>query len=163
MPTPPKPFPPKSNQKEEIIEDLPEKLTNKLHESEDYWNNTINRLSSKLSCSAKDVISLQADVISLRQQLTEEIKQRSYEIFKIVSKMKVLRKQNFEWYSTKYPIAISGTEKAKLIEWDLYYSDHQKSILDNHVEFLRETLKNFDNLGYALKNKIVLYQLTDLE
>lgn len=151
-----------SGEQENTFEKL-EKLTDKLKESEDYWNKTIESLSSKLSCSVKEVVPLHAEVISLRQQITEQIKQRSYEIFKIVSKIKVLRKQNFEWYSTKYPIAISSSEKAKLIEWDLHHSDHQKSILDNHIEFLRETLKNFDNLGYAVKNKITLYQLTDLE
>jgi len=140
-----------------------DKILSRLEESEKYWNNTIENLSGKLVCSAKDVIPLQAEIISVRQELSEQIKRMSYEIFKIVSKIKVLRKQSFEWYSTKYQIVITGTEKAKLIEWDLHHSDHQKSILDNHVEFLRDTLKNIDNLNYAVKNKITLYQLTDLD
>lgn len=159
MPTPPNPQPVQSPEIESGID----KMMSKLEDSEKYWNNTIEELSSKLICSAKDVVPLQAEVISVRQELSEQIKTMTYEIFKIVSKIKVLRKQNFEWYSTKYQITINASEKAKLVEWDLHKEDHQKSILDNHVEFLRETLRNIDNLNYAVKNKITLYQLTDLE
>jgi len=144
-------------------EDNIDKIIFKLNQSEEYWNNTVGNLASKLTCGVKEVVVLQAEIISIRQELTEQIKKMSYEIFKIVSKIKVLKKQNFEWYSTKYQIPLNSSEKAKLIEWDLYHSDHQKSILDNHVEFLRDTLKNIDNLNFAVKNKITLYQLTSLE
>jgi hypothetical protein len=140
-----------------------DKLTTKLDDTEKFWNTTIEKLADKLNCSAKDVVPLQAEVISVRQQLSENIKNMSYEIFKVVSKIKVLKKQNFEWYSTKYPISVNASEKAKLVEWDLHKADHRKDILDNHIEFLRETLRNIDNLNYAIKNKITLYQMTDLE
>lgn len=140
-----------------------DKLVKRLEESETYWNKNIDTLSSKLNCSVKDVVPLQAEVISLRQMLSDQIKSMSYEVFKLISKMRVTKKQLFEFYSTTYPISTNSSEKAKLIEWDLNKQDHQKMILDNHIEFLRDTLKNMDNMNYAVKNKITLYQLTDLE
>jgi len=140
-----------------------DKLIIKLKESEDYWIKTVESLANRLRCSAKAVISLQADTISQRQRVAENIKDMSYEMFKLVSKIKANKKQIFEYYSTTYPIIVNATEKAKLVEWDLHKLDHQKNVLDNHIDFLRECLKDLDNVNFAIKNKIALYQLTDLD
>jgi len=138
-------------------------LSKLLEDRELYWNKTISDMSNKLNCSAKDVTPLQASVISSRQEIVEQIKTVSYELYKFMPKIKLLKKQRFEFYHTKYPIATSGPEKMKLIEWDLANYDHKKDIIDTHIEFLRESMKNIDNLGYAIKNKVLLYQLTELE
>ena len=140
-----------------------DKMMSILEDREKYWNKTIDELAGKLVCSAKDVIPLQSQVISIRQMLTEEIKKISYEIFKYMPKIKLIKKQRFEYYHTTYKISTNASEKMKLIEWDIANYDHKKDILDGHVEFLRESLKNIDNLGYAVKNKITLYQLTEME
>lgn len=140
-----------------------EKMMTLLSDREAFWNQTIIELSKQLNCSAKDVIPLQAQVISIRQQLTEEIKKISYEIFKFLPKIKLIKKQRYEYYHTQYKIITNASEKMKLIEWDIANYDHKKDILDGHIEFLRDSLKNIDNLNYAVKNKITLYQLTDLE
>jgi len=147
------------NYEELDVKDLPKILEDR----EKYWNSTINELSKKLNCSAKDVTPLQAEVISSRQELVEEIKSVSYELYKYMPKIKALKKQRFEFYHTKYPIATNGSEKMKLIEWDLANYEHKKDIFDVHIEFLRESMKDIDNMGYAIKNKVLLYQLTDLE
>jgi hypothetical protein len=141
-----------------------EKLIAKLGESEKYWNSTIEGLTKKMSCSAKEVVPLQAEIISLRQQVSEQIKNMSYQIYKMMPKIKSFKKQRFEYYvGTQAPYITNASERMKIIEWDLADHDYKKDILDNHVEFLRETLKNMDNLNFAIKNKIILYQLTDLE
>jgi hypothetical protein len=146
------------------LEEGIDKLKVKLNESEDYWNKTIEALSAKLNCSAKDVIPLQAEVISLRQQLSENIKNMSYELYKLMPKIKVFKKQRFEYYAgAQAPYATNSSERTKLVEWDLAMLDHQKDILDGHIEFLRESLRDMDNINFSIKNKIALYQLTDME
>lgn len=145
-------------------EESMDKLKSKLKESEDYWNKTLESLSARLNCSAKDVIPLQAETISLRQQLSENIKNMSYELFKLMPKIKAFKKQRFEYYAgAMAPYATNSSERTKLVEWDLAVLDHQKDILDGHIEFLRETLRDIDNVNFSIKNKIALYQLTDLE
>lgn len=140
-----------------------EKMMALLADRESFWNKTIIELSQKLNCSAKDVISLQSQIISVRQELTEEVKKMSYEVFKFLPKIKLIKKQRYEFYHTTYKIITNASEKMKLIEWDIAKYDHKKDVLDGHIEFLRDSLKNVDNLNYAVKNKIILYQLTDLE
>jgi len=149
---------------EEESKDGIDKLLNKLKDSEDFWNSSIEQLSKKLNCSVKDVVVLQAEVISIRQQLTEQIKTMSYQLFKLMPKIKMYKKQRFEYYAgAMAPYATNSSERTKLIEWDIASLDNKKDNLDVHIEFLRDTLKNVDNLNYAIKNKISLYQLTDIE
>lgn len=141
-----------------------EKLTTKLREGEEFWNNTIDNMAKRLNCSAKDVVPLQAEAISLHQQLTEQIKSMSYQLYKLLPKIKSYRKQRFEYYAgAQSPYATNSSERTKLVEWDLAQLDLQKDILDIHIEFLRERLKEIETLNFAIKNKITLYQLTDIE
>jgi len=141
-----------------------DKLVAKLKDSENYWNETIENLASKLNCSSKDVVPLQAESLSVRQQLNEQIKTMSYQLYKLMPKIKAYKKQRFEYYAgAQSPYATNATERMKLVEWDLAIYDHKRDVLDVHIEFLRESLKVMDSIGYAIKNKISLYQLTDME
>jgi len=145
-------------------EDGIEKLLSKLKEREDYWNKTIDVIKGKLMCSVKDVIPVQAEAISLRQILTEQIKSMSYEIYKLIPKMHTCRKQIFEYYAgAKAPYITNASERNKLVEWDMALHDQRKNVLDEHINFLRETMRNVDNINYSIKNKITILQLTDME
>lgn len=145
-------------------EDGIDKLIIKLREREDYWNKTIDELSKKSSCSAKDVIPLQAEAISLYQQLNEQIKNMIYELAKLMPKIKALKKQRFEYYvGALAPYPNNATERMRLVEWDVAKLEQRKDILDGHIEFLRTSLKDVDNVNWIVKNKIALYQMTDLE
>ena len=119
----------------------------------DYSSEDLQDLVNKMESS---IAELQAEVLSYRQNVTDEVKIYTVRIYKLVQKMKVLSKARFEFYATSYQVKTSGTEKIKLIEADL--SEHQLFIneLDEHVNFLRETGKNLDNMHYAIKNKIEL-------
>lgn len=148
---------------EETVEGI-NRLISKLKDSEDYWNKTIDDLQERLNCSVKNIVPLQADVISLRQQLVENIKNMSYELYKLMPKIKAYRKQRFEYYiGALSPYPTNSSERTKLVEWELALYDQQKDVLDSHIDFLRESLKNMDNLNFAIKNKITLYQLTEIE
>lgn len=144
---------------EEIIESN-KKVEESLKVMEEKWDKTIEDLSKRLSCEAKELVELQSEVISRRQILTDEIAQMSYNIYKLLPKIKRIRKERFEFYSLEYQIRkISGPERAKLIDADLSFHDHLINIYEAHIEFLRETCKNVDNINYAIKNKIELYNI----
>ena len=131
-------------------------LKNKMSESTKQWTSIVDNLSFRIKGDIKDVIEVQAEAISYRQHVVEEIKTYSVKIYKLVQKMKVLTKQRFEYYATGYQVKTSSAEKIKLIDADL--SEHQELIneLDAHVDFLRETSKNIDNVNYGIKNAIEL-------
>jgi hypothetical protein len=128
----------------------------KMLQSTKQWRAIVNNLTSRLQGDLKDVIDIQAEAISHRQTVIEEIKIYSVKIYKLVQKMKVLTKARFEFYATSYQVKTSGTEKLKLIEADL--SEYQLFIneLDEYVNFLRDTSKNLESINYSVKNKIEL-------
>lgn len=151
-----------SEKKEE--EEGIDKLIDKLNKREDFWNKTLDELSKRSSCTAKEVIPLQAEAISLYQQLNEQIKNMVYELAKLMPKIKALKKQRFEYYAgAQAPYPNNATERMRLIEWDVAKLEQQKDVLDGHIDFLRLALKDVDNVNWVVKNKIALYQMADLE
>ena len=121
------------------------------------WKLIVDGLTKRIRYDhLKDVIDIQAEAISHRQSVIEEIRTYSFKIHKLVQKMKVLRKSRFEFYATSYQVKTSGTEKLKLIESDL--SEYQSFIdeLDEHVNFLRDTSKNLESINYSVKGRIEL-------
>jgi len=147
----------------ENIKNQSEELRQQLLETENYWNETIEEISKKLIKPVQEMIQVQAEVISLRQILTEEIKSISYRIYKFKQKMKEFEKERLEFYLLGYAVKTSGGEKSKLIESDLSLYQYRLDMFDVHVDFLRETQRNIDNVNFAVKNKITLFQLTEME
>lgn len=137
--------------------DSRQKLQKKMLESSKQWIAIVNKLTGRLiHDDLKNIADIQAEAISQRQMVVEEIKNYSVKIHKLVQKMKVLTKEKFEFYATSYQVKTSGTEKLRLIESDL--SDYQCFIneLDEHVNFLRDTSKNLESINYSVKAKIEL-------
>jgi hypothetical protein len=136
--------------------DSRKEITKKMLDSTKQWKAIIDNLTERLRGDIKYIIDVQAEAISHRQTVVEEVKNYSVKIYKLVQKMKVLTKARFEFYATSYQVKTSGTEKLKLIEADL--SEYQLFIneLDEHVNFLREVAKHLDGVSFGIKNKIEL-------
>lgn len=132
-------------------------LSKKMYESSKLWISIVKDLTRRISSDdLKSIVNVQAEAISHRQNVVDEIKVYSVKIHKLVQKMKVLTKSRFEFYATSYQVKTSGTEKLRLIEADL--SEHQCFIneLDEHVNFLRDTSKNLESINYSVKARIEL-------
>ena len=138
-------------------------LRKQLEETENFWNETIENLSKKLNKPLKEAIDLQAEAISIRQILTEQIKSMSYNTYKFKQKVKVFEKERLEYYILQYPGKTNFGEKSKMVEADLAAYQYRIDIFDIHINFLRETQKDVDNVGYFIKNKVQLYNLTEME
>jgi len=145
------------------IDEMNKELQTQLSSKEDYWNKTIKELSVRLKCSVNEVVDLQADVLSQKQILSDEIKYITYELYQFLPILKSLRKKKLEFYLTKYPIKVQGPDRLKLIESDISMYDLRKDMYDIHIDFLKDSLKNMEQINYGIKNKITLYELIGLE
>jgi hypothetical protein len=136
-----------------------EDVSKKTKESKKKWESVVNTLTQRIKGDLKDIVDIQAEAISYRQVILDEINIYSVKIWKLNQKIKILTKARFEFYATSYQVKTSGTEKLRLIEADL--SEYQMFInfLDEHVNYLRETAKNLDAVNYSAKNKIELYNI----
>ena len=136
--------------------DSRKEISKKMIESKKVWKATIKNLTEKLKGDVRFATDIQAEAISQRQNVIDEVNTYAVKILKLVQKMKVLTKQKFEFYATSYQVKTSGTEKLRLIEADL--SEYQLFIdeLDEYVNFLRDTSKNLEAINYSVKGKIEL-------
>jgi len=145
------------------LEKSNKELLIELNKRESYWNDTIKGMSNRLTCTAKELVQLQSDSLSQRQRLVDEIKYMSYELHQFKPIIKKYKKVKTEFYLTKYPLKLQGKDKLYMIEHDLSFYEQRLDIYDIHLEFLRESLNTIETITYAIKNKISLYQLTELE
>lgn len=140
---------------EKVLEELEKKLV----ESEKNWDRIIGELSKRITCELKETVQLEADAMSYRQIIIDEKTNYLYKIYKDMPKIKQLRKTQFEYYALKYQIKTNGTERTKLIDADLSYYDAKIEILENHINFLTESLKSVDHVLWGIKNKIAIHNL----
>jgi len=145
------------------LEKSNKELLVELNKRESYWNDTIKGMSHRLTCVAKELVQLQSDSLSQRQRLADEIKYMSYKLHQFKPIIKKYRKVKTEFYLTKYPLKLQGKDKLYMIEHDLSFYEQRIDIYDIHIEFLRESLNTIETITYAVKNKISLEQLTELE
>ena len=141
--------------------DSRKEISKKMIESKKVWKATIKNLTEKLKGDVRFATDIQAEAISQRQNVIDEVNTYAVKILKLVQKMKVLTKQKFEFYATSYQVKTSGTEKLRLIEADL--SEYQLFIdeLDEYVNFLRDTSKNLEAINYSVKGKIELANILE--
>ena len=144
-------------------EKILEHLEKELHKDEIKWNKIVDTLAKKITNEIKESIDLSAEAISYRQMLLEERTQCYYKIYRSMPKLKQLRKSKFEYYSTRYQIKTNSTEKVKLIDADLAYHEAKLEFIQNHNNFISESIKNVDHVIYSVKNKIEMHNITGLD
>ena len=139
------------------------KIETTLREVEEMITKKINSLANRINCELKETLDLQTEATSYRQFLVDERTKMYYKMYRELPKLKKMKKYYFESYSTKYPIKINSTEKAKLIEADVVFIETKLEYYQNTINFLTESIKTVDHVIYSVKNKIELYNATGIE
>lgn len=102
------------------------------------------------------IIDSQSIGLSCRQKINEQISfflnRRSREEVKI----KKLRQDKFIFYATGFGLKTNLSEKAILIDAHIAENDRNMQIIENYIDFLRNTSKTLESLGYTIKNIIEL-------
>jgi len=128
------------------------------------WDSLMAKTAKLLKGDAKNLYIVDADITNYRQMTTSEIRTYALMIYKENKSLKPLVKARFEWYSTKYQISIKNSgDKMKLIESDVAEIQYRIDLLENHVEFLKDTGNNLKQMGYTVKNRLELLNLLGLD
>ena len=88
----------------------------------------------------------------LNEQINFFLNKRSKE----TTKIKRLRQDKFVFYATGFGIKTNLGEKGILIDGHLAENDRSLEIIESHIQFMRDTVKNLESLGFAVKNMIEL-------
>lgn len=147
------------------VKETNDKLEEFFTEKRDEWNKTVEPLFKVLSqdltnpSNAKSVLDAQSLALSHRQQIHEQINFFLNKRSKETSKIKKLRQDKFIFYaipSAQFALKTNNTEKAILIDGNLAENDRALELIESHIEFLRDTVKNLESLSYSVKNMIEL-------
>jgi len=139
-------------------------LEKQLETEHQTWDSVLAKTSKALRADAKNLYIVDADITNYRQMTTSEIRTYALMIYKENKVLKPLIKSRFEYYSTKYQIALKNSgDKMKLIESDVAEIQYRIDLLDNHVDFLKGTSDNLKQMGYTVKNRLELLNILGLD
>lgn len=126
------------------------------------WNKNIEPLYQVLKLeitadSSKKIMETQSITLSYRQLITEQISVFLDKRTKQEVKLKRLMQDKFIWYSTGFGIKTNMSEKTILIEAHVAEEQRNIKLIENYIEFLRQSNKNLESLQFTIKNIIELF------
>ena len=126
------------------------------------WNKNVEPLFKVLATdfsnpsNSKSILEAQSIALSFRQQINEQINFFLNKRSKETTKIKKLRQEKFVFYATGFGIKTNLGEKGILIDGHIAENDRCIELIESYIEFLRDTVRNLESLGFSIKNMIEL-------
>lgn len=138
--------------KEKILE-----LDKKLSTQRTSWSNKIKELAQGLR-SINQMEEVISEVLSTRQILIDNI---AYINMKVKEQKATINSRYREAYIRyyEYDYKLGEKQKERFIENDLRDDNMILAHLENQLDFLRESVKTLDNMGFAIRNRLALKDL----
>tara|TARA_B110000908_G_scaffold165134_1_gene214100 strand:- start:608 stop:1033 length:426 start_codon:yes stop_codon:yes gene_type:complete len=132
-------------------------LDQKLSAQRNEWSNNIKALAQNLR-KLDGLEAVIADVLSSRQTLVDQMAYLNMKVkeqkTKVASRYRTAYIKYYE-----YDYKLGEKQKERFIETDLADDNMILSHLENQIEFLRESVKTLDNMGFAIRNRLALKDL----
>lgn len=106
--------------------------------------------------NASKITDCQSLALSYRQNINLEISLFLNKRSKEEPKIKKLKQDKFIFYATGVGLKTNMGEKSLLIDAHIGENDRYLQLIETHIEFLRNTSKSLESLGYTIKNIIEL-------
>lgn len=132
-------------------------LDKKLSAQRNEWSVTIRSLAQSLRNINTMEVTI-ADVLSSRQTLVDQM---AYINVKIKQQKKLISARYREAYIRyyNYDYKLGEKQKEKFLENDLADDNMILSHLENQMDWLRDSVKTLDNMGFAIRNRLALKDL----
>jgi hypothetical protein len=132
-------------------------LDQKLTAQRTTWSNNIKELAQSL----KHINGMEetiAGILSSRQTMVDQM---AYLNTKIREQKNAINTRWREAYIRyyEYDYKLGEKQKERFIENDLVQENTRLALLENQVEFMRESVKTLDNMGFAVRNRLAIKDL----
>ncbi len=107
--------------------------------------------------STQKIVEIQANALSFRQVINEEISLFLNKRSKEDIKLKKAKQEKFLFYATGFGLKTNMGEKSILIDAHTAQLERTVQLIDTHIEFLRACNKNLESLGFSIKTVIELF------
>jgi len=103
------------------------------------------------------IMESQAMCLTYRQSINEQISNFLAKRSKQDVKIKKIKQEKFIWYATSFGVKTNMGEKTLLIEAHVAEEQRNIELIENYIEFLRQSNKNLESLQFTIKNIIELF------
>ena len=101
----------------------------------------------------------QVTMLSYRHMVIDQIARINITLKKRESAYNIQYKNKFiEYYN--YDYKLNDKQKVNMVEADLSSLNKQIGFLSTQIEFFKECIKTLDNVGWAIKNRLSINELT---
>jgi hypothetical protein len=135
-----------------------DKLEDFFNDKRAEWNKNVEPLFTSLTVDLsnpsnfKVILESQSIALSFKQAINENINYFLNKRSRETTKIKKLRQDKFIFYATNFGVKTNMGEKAILIDAHIAENDRCLELIESYITFLRDTVKNLESFGYALKN-----------
>jgi len=139
-----------------------DKLEDFFNDKRAEWNKVVEPLFKVLSLdlsnpsSGKSLLDAQANALTHRQQINEQINFFLNKRSRESTKIKRLKQDKFIFYATGFGVKTNLGEKGILIDGHLAENDRCMELIESYIEYLRDTVRNLESFSYSIKNMIEL-------
>lgn len=119
------------------------------------WTEKIASLSERLK-SIYDVAELLTDLYSQRQIAGDYVHELVSHASRLNRIYRERKRERFLHYTQNFDLRLDKDPKMLFIDVDLADLVERREILQNHLEFMRETLRSIDTICYGVKHRISL-------
>jgi len=133
------------------------RLDRKLGEQRSNWTNKITELAHGIKhLNGMEIVI--ADILHTRQLLVEQLMYIQIKTKEQKKSIDVKWKEAWIRYY-QYDYKLTDKIRAQFLEAELADDKMIHSLLENQVEFYRESVKTLDNMGFAVRNRLALKDL----
>lgn len=149
-------------EKIEKLKDTNDKLEEFFTQKRNDWKIKIEPLFETIKVgltkeSSSKIIDTQSYCLIFRQAINEQISNFLDRRSKQDVKLKRIKQDKFIWYATSFGVKTNMGEKTMLIEAHVAEEQRNIELIENYIEFLRQTNKNLESLQFTIKNIIELF------
>lgn len=149
--------------KEDSIFDIDSENTSKRSISEEFeeerlkWKDKVIDMANRVN-KLDQVAGLQVDLYSSRQIIIERISKLYQYLALYNSVYKSKKKELFIKYTIDSDIKLGQGEKTIMVEGDLADLQKKINLIEHHIDYYKETVKNLDSMLYGVRNKLQIEQ-----
>lgn len=119
------------------------------------WTTKVQSLTERLK-SIYDCAELLTDLYSQRQIAGDYIHEIVSHSSKLNRAYRERKRERFLFYTQNYDLRLDKDPKMLFIDVDLADIVERREILQNHLDYMRETLRSIDTICYGVKHRISL-------
>ena len=132
-------------------------IAEEFEEERKKWKDKVIEMANKVN-KLDQVAALQVDLYSSRQIIIERIS-KLYQYLSIYnSSYKSKKKELFIKYTVDSDIKLGQGEKIIMVEGDLADIQKKLNLIEHHIDYYKETVKNIDSMLYGVRNKLQIEQ-----